>query len=206
MISRKKKLRFIQLFLLILGILIIYNTYYNKDSELKNKIISSTTKEKVKKQSDKDSENDGNTFYNIEYTGLDLNGNRYILKSEEATLDKSKVEIVHMKIVSATFYFKDNTILYIWSDEADYNNKTFDMKFEKNVKAQYADSELFAEKAEFSNTNNYLIIHENVKINNTRGNLIADKLLFDITKKKLDISSFNNSKVNANINLNEKRF
>tara|TARA_Y100000741_G_scaffold332865_1_gene289105 strand:+ start:1301 stop:1921 length:621 start_codon:yes stop_codon:yes gene_type:complete len=206
MISRKKKLRFIQLFLLILGILIIYNTYYNKDSELKNKIISSTTKEKVKKQSDEDSENYGNTFYNIEYTGLDLNGNRYILKSEEATLDKSKVEIVHMKIVSATFYFKDNTILYIWSDEADYNNKTFDMKFEKNVKAQYADSELFAEKAEFSNTNNYLIIHENVKINNTRGNVIADKLLFDITKKKLDISSFNNNKVNANINLNEKRF
>ena len=206
MISRKKKLRFIQLFLLILGILIIYNTYYNKDSELKNKIISSTTKEKVKKQSDEDLENDGNTFYNIEYTGLDLNGNRYILKSEEATLDKSKVEIVHMKIVSAIFYFKDNTILYIWSDEADYNNKTFDMKFEKNVKAKYADSELFAEKAEFSNTNNYLIIHENVKINNTRGNLIADKLLFDITKKKLDISSFNNSKVNANINLNEKRF
>ena len=80
------------------------------------------------------------------------------------------------------------------------------MKFEKNVKAKYADSKLFAEKAEFSNTNNYLIIHENVKINNTRGNVIADKLLFDITKKKLDISSFNNNKVNANINLNEKRF
>ena len=206
MIERKKKLRIIQLFLLILGILIIYNTYYNRDSELKNKIISSTTKEKVKKQSDEDSENDGNTFFNIEYTGLDLNGNRYVLKSEEATLDKSKVEIVHMKIVSAIFYFKDNTILYIWSDEADYNNKTFDMKFEKNVKAKYADSKLFAEKAEFSNTNNYLIIHENVKINNTRGNVIADKLLFDITKKKLDISSFNNNKVNANINLNEKRF
>ena len=206
MISRKKKLRFIQLLLLLFAILIIYNTYYKRDSELKNKIISNTTKEKVKKQSNKVSEDDGNTFYNIEYTGLDLNGNRYVLKSEEATLDKSQVEIVHMKAVRANFYFKDNTILYIWSDEADYNNKTLDMKFKKNVKAQYADSELFAEKAEFSNTKNYLIIHENVKINNTRGNLIADKLLFDITKQKLDITSFNNNKVNANINLNEKRF
>ena len=206
MISRKKKLRFTQLLLLLFAILIIYNTYYKRDSELKNKIISNTTKEKVKKQSNEVSEDDGNTFYNIEYTGLDLNGNRYILRSEEATLDKSQVEIVHMKAVRASFYFKDNTILYIWSDEADYNNKTFDMKFKKNVKAQYADSELFAEKAEFSNTKNYLIIHENVKINNTRGNLIADKLLFDITKQKLDITSFNNNKVNANINLNEKRF
>ena len=26
-------------------------------------------------------------FFNVEYTGLDLNGNRYILKSEEAYLD-----------------------------------------------------------------------------------------------------------------------
>ena len=80
------------------------------------------------------------------------------------------------------------------------------MKFEKNVKAKYADSELFAEKAEFSNTNNYLIIHENVKINNTKGNLMADKLLFDITSQKLDITSFSNGKINVNVNLNEKRF
>ena len=205
MISRKKKLRFIQLLLLLFATLIIYNTYYKRDSELKNKIISNTTKEKVKKQSNEDSQDDGNTFYNIEYTGLDLNGNRYILRSEEATLDKSQVEIVHMKAVRASFYFKDNTTLYIWSDEADYNNKTLDMKFKKNVKAQYADSELFAEKAEFSNTKNYLIIHENVKINNTRGNLIADKLLFDITKQKLDITSFRNKKINANIKLSEIR-
>ena len=40
MIERKKKLRLVQLALLILGILIIYTTYYNKQSNLDKKIIS----------------------------------------------------------------------------------------------------------------------------------------------------------------------
>ena len=111
-----------------------------------------------------------------------------------------------MKIVEATFYFKDNTTLYVWADNGIYNNKTLDMKFKNNVKANYLDSELFAEKATYSNTNNYLSISENVRIDDIQGNLIADKLLFDITKQQLDITSFNDGKINANVQLNEKRF
>ena len=75
------------------------------------------------------------------------------------------------------------------------------MKFEQNVKANYMNSELFAEKAEYSNSENFLSIYENVRINDIQGNLIADKLLFDITNKSLDITSFNDGKINANVNL-----
>ena len=102
--------------------------------------------------------------------------------------------------------FKDDTILYVKADNGIYNNKTLDMKFEQNVKANYINSELFADKAEYSNTKSFLSIYENVRINDIKGNLIADKLLFDITSQKLDITSFSNGKVNANVNLNEKRF
>jgi hypothetical protein len=80
------------------------------------------------------------------------------------------------------------------------------MKFENNVKADYESSELFAEKAEYSNSESYLSIYEKVRVNDIRGNLIADKLLFDITNQKLNITSFNNGKINANVNLDEKRF
>ena len=45
-----------------------------------------------------------------------------------------------------------------------------------------------------------------MRINDKSGNLIADKLYFDITKEKLNISSINNGRVNANIKLNEKGF
>jgi len=206
MIDRKKKLRFIQLFLLIFATLIIYLTYKSKNPTIEEEILSKSVKDRVDKQIRNSSDSGADTFLNIEYTGLDLNGNRYLLKSELATLNKQNPEIVNMQIVEAIFYFKDNTILYIWSDSGIYNNKTFDMKFENNVKANYLDSELFADKADYSNTENYLSIYENVKINDVRGNLIADKLLFDITKQKLNITSFNNGKINANVKLNEKRF
>ena len=145
-------------------------------------------------------------FFNIKYSGFDMQGNRYSLESEEAYVDDSNPEIVYMKIVNAVFYFKDNTILYVKADKGIYNNKTLDMKFEQNVNANYLESELFAEKAEYSNSKSFLSIYENVRINDIKGNLIADKLLFDITDQKLNITSFSNGKINANVKLNEKRF
>jgi len=200
MIDRKKKLKIIKFFLLIFSLLIIYLTYYNKEISNTDLAESEAIKKTLK---DKD---DDDLFFNIEYTGLDLRGNRYLLKSKKARLDELKPEIVHMDTVHAIFYFKDNTILYIWSDEGIYNNKNFDMKFSNNVRAEYMDSKLFAEKANYSNTENYLSIYENVRIDDIRGNLIADKLLFDIKKQNLAITSFNDGKINANVKLNEKRF
>ncbi len=201
MIDRKKKLRLIQFFLLFFGLLIIYLTYYNKEITPDQEKIStkiSETNEDVSEEKD--------LFFNIEYSGFDLQGNRYSLKSKEAYFDELDQAIVYMKVVDAIFYFKDGTILYVKADNGIYNNKTLDMKFEQNVKANYMNSELFADKAEYSNTKNFLSIYENVRINDIKGNLIADKLLFDITSQKLDITSFSNGKINANVNLNEKRF
>ncbi len=206
MINRKKKLRIIQISLLLLGLIIIYFSYYSRTSEIPDEILSKTNKEKIDKQSMAKKSPEGDLFYNIEYSGLDLNGNRYHLKSKEARFDKAKPEIVYMNIVDAIFYFKDDTVLYVWADKGIYNNSNFDMKFEKNVKAEYLESKLFAERAEYSNSKNYLSIYENVRVNDIQGNLIADKLLFDITKQKLDITSFNKGKINANVKLNEKRF
>ena len=203
--SRKKKLRFIQVLLLITGITAIYFTYYNNETIKDEKIISSQVKEKFSKQNVNESK-DGDVFYNIEYTGLDLSGNRYLLKSEEAVVDKINPEIINMKVVNAVFYFKDETILYIFSDEGFYNNKNFDMEFRNNVKANYLSSKLYADKAFYSNSESFLSISDNVRLNDSKGNLIADKLLFDIRSKKLDISSFKNGSVNANVKLNEKRF
>ena len=206
MIERKKKLRIFQLTLLVFGILLIYLTYYGKDKNIKESSIFKSNSKKIEDQATDSNEDKKELFFNIEYSGLDLNGNRYLLKSSEAYRDKLNPEIINMKIVEAVFHFKDDSVLYVWADQGIYNNETLDMKFEINVKANYLGSKLYAEKAEYSNTKNYLSIYENVRINDIQGNLIADKLLFDIKKQKLDITSFNDSKINANVNLNEKRF
>ena len=198
--DRKKQLRLIQICLLILGSLVIIFTYFDRERHSNEQIISKENQEKIKKQLRKD-DKEGDIFFNIEYSGLDLAGNRYILKSKEAFSEKSDQKIVNMTSVEATFYFKDGTILNVWSEQGIYNNKSLDMKFSGNVKAIYEGSKLFAQKAEYSNSKSFLTISEKVKINDARGTMIADKLLFDIKKQTLEIASFTDNKINANINL-----
>ena len=199
MINRKKKLRIAQFSLLILGVLIIFLTYSKKENLETTRIIPEELQQKIKDQIS--NEESGDIFYNIEYSGLDLVGNRYILRSNEAFNDKLNQEVVYMKGVEAQFYFKDNTLLEVMSEEGVYNNQTLDMNFYKNVKAKYEGSELFAQKAEYSNSESFLIISENVRINDFRGTMVADNLFFDIKKQTLNISTIDDKKINANVNL-----
>ena len=201
MIERKKKLRLIQISLLIVGTLIIIFTYFNQNETSDEKIVSRETQEKIKKQLENSNTENSDVFYNIEYSGLDLAGNRYILKSKEARNSKSESDVVNMKFVEAKFYFKDGTVLNVSSDIGIYINISLDMVFKGDVLATYEGSQLFAQKAEYSNSKSFLIISEKVKIKDIRGTMVADKLLFDIKKQTLNIASFKDDKINANINL-----
>ena len=200
MTERKKKLIIIQISLLIIGSLIILFTYSDLNFSDKEKIITTETQKRVDEQLKNESQ-DGDIFFNIEYSGLDLAGNRFILKSKEAFNKKSSQEIVDMKSVEAFFYFKDGTVLKILSDRGIYNNKTLDMNFDGNVIAKYEGSELFAQKAEYSNSKSFLMISNEVKVNDYRGTMFADKLFFDIKKQTLNIASTSSGNVNANVNL-----
>ena len=58
-----------------------------------------------------------------------------------------------------------------------------------------------ADQAEYSNSKSFLSITGKVKVKDIKGTMFADKLLFDIKKKTLNIASFNDNKINANVNL-----
>ena len=198
--ERKRKLIIIQISLLLIGSLIILFTYSDLEVTDKEKIITTETQQKIEEQLKNDVK-DGDIFFNIEYSGLDLAGNRFVLKSKEAFNKKTSQEVINMKFVEATFYFKDGTVLRVLSDGGIYNNKTLDMNFEGNVRANYEGSELSAQKAEYSNSESYLMITNDVKVKDYRGTMFADKLLFDIKKQTLNIASTKDGKVNANVNL-----
>ena len=206
--KRKDKIRVLQFSLFLIGtIFAVYTDTEDKSSFITKEILTPQVKDKLKTNfQNTDDENVENIFYNIEYSGLDLAGNRYILKSKKAKSDPLNEELIVMIDVEATFYFKDETILKIFSKDGIYNNKTFDMDFLNSVKANYEGSRLIAEKAEYSNSLGFLTISKNVKVNDVQGNLVADKLFFDIKKQTLKIDSFKDDKINVNINLNEKRF
>ena len=199
MTDRKRKLLFTQLALLVVGLIIIFFTYFqDRENFIKKNSLNNQDDSLMQILNEEDKKD---IFLNIEYSGLDFSGNRFILKSKEAINDNSLNEIVHLKGVTSDFYFKDNTVLTVKSDKGRYNNKTLDMTFEGNVEASYEKSKLFAEQAEYINSQSFLIVSKNVKVEDPKGSINADKLFFDIKKQKLNISSLNNNKINANVNL-----
>ena len=205
--DRKKKLRIVQLCLISIGILTLIFTYSEKIN-LKKK---SSTAQELKKEVDDNMINNkenanGNVFYNIEYSGLDLAGNRYILKSKSAINNSLDSDLIDMTGVTAVFYFKDGTILKIKSNFGEYNNSTLDINFKSDIKAEYGESTLEAQYAEYSNSQGFLTVTDNVIVNDVQGNLVADKLLFDIKSQILEIETFNDKRIRVNVDTNEKRF
>ena len=202
--NRKIKIRSIQASLVFTG-LVLFLLFYFKNKE-KNEVssinsVSLMQKNEVREKINRNELDDGDVFYNIEYSGLDLSGNRYILKAKEALSNQQEKNFVRMKYVEAFFYFKDDTILKVFSEKGVYNNKSLDMVFSKNVQADYEGSSLKSQKAEYSNSKKFLRISEKVSLNDSRGNFYADELYFDLKNQTLNMNSKENSKINLNLNL-----
>jgi len=191
------KKKFIQISLLLLAFLLIFFTYF---FNLKKK-QSSTNLDQIKTvESDGEKEKMANTFVDVQYSGLDKNGNRFVIGSKYANFEIERPEIIKMQQLLCTFSFKDGTNLTIVSNYGTYNNVTNDMEFIENVKMNYLENVLFSEKANFFNVKNELLIEGNVKTKSPEGELQADRLDFNLDNKKLKISMYNDKKVNIKVN------
>ncbi len=198
MASNKYKLNkkiFSQITLFLLGVMIIFFTYFYTDKQKTAKKNEEKKVEKIDEQLQNKS-----TFENIQYEGVDENGNKFIIGSVYAEFENDVPNIINMNDILCRFFFKDGTILRITSDFGVYNNITNDMSFEQNVKMYYLENRLFAEKADYVNSENYLFVQGNVVAEGLDGGLKADKMNFDLTQKKLRISMYNEDKVNIRVN------
>ena len=187
--SRKKNLFLIQFIVFLVAITLLYNTYSDKNNETLN-----TVKIEVNVNPD------ANSFTDIEYSGFDLAGNRYLLKAGKAEFNTETPELINMKEVVAKFYLKDNTILTVVSSEGLYNNITLDMNFRNNIKVDYLNHVLFSDLLSYSNTNGKLIATGNVRGESIeKGKFIADNIEYDLTDKNLNISMFGSKQVNVKL-------
>ena len=184
-----------QIMLLLLGVFIIFFTYFYTD---KQKNVKKTEEKKIAKTNEQIQNK--STFENIQYEGVDANGNEFVINSAYAEFENDTPNIIDMRNILCKFFFKDGTVLRIISDFGVYDNITNDMSFEQNVKMYYLESRVFAEKADFVNSKNYLFVQGNVVAEGLEGNLKADKMNFDLTEKKLRISMYNEDKVNIRVN------
>ena len=198
MASNKLKLNrkiLFQIILILLGILIIFFTYFNNQEQ------KDTLKQTEKEIGEIEVEDRNiSTFENIQYDGVDSNGNKFIINSDYAEFENDKPNIIYMKEMICRFFFKDGTVLRVTSNRGTYDNISNNMEFEENVKMYYLENRLFSEKASFINSENYLLVEENVVGESPDGNLIADKLDFDLIEKKMKISMYNQDKVNIKLN------
>ncbi len=196
MTNRKKNILLIQTFIFITAILLIYYTYGNK----LNRVNDEASKSVISKEKN-DGENDSqsNRFEDVEYKGVDLRGNRYIIKSETADFKIESPEVINMQVMTAVFYFKDGTILKVRGDYGTYNNKTNDMTFRENIKAEYEGNYMFGDNLDFFNTKNFLSIYGNVRTEGIKGTLTADNLEFDLSEQTLDISMFSDKQINMKL-------
>ena len=202
-LNKKKisKKNIIQLSLLFTGLFLIFITYFSSPKKIETTPELAKTQKSEKKISQDENQEGINRFEDVEYRGVDINGNRYVIGSKYANFTTERPEIINMTQILCTFYFKDGTNLVIVSDLGTYNNTTNDMEFKENVKMNYLKNILFAESANFMNVKNELRVEGNVITEGPQGELQADKLDFDLSTKKLKISMYNDEKVNIKVNL-----
>ena len=126
---------------------------------------------------------ESNFFENVEYKGIDASGNRYLLKSQIASFDNEKPELVNMEGMEAIFYFKDGTILQVSGKKGLYNNKTNDMNFRREVKVTQADNQIKADNLDYFNSKGLINIYGDVVGKSLDGNFTSDILNINIDNK-----------------------
>ena len=190
---RKKRLFLIQATLLMVAILLLYIFYYRDN-------VSEQAVEKVLIENEKlEKFGESNFFEDVEYKGIDANGNRYLLKSNIASFSDESPELVKMIGMNATFYFKDGKVLKVSGKSGTYNNKTNDMQFRDEVKVVQASNRIFADNLDYFNLKRLIKVYGNVKGKSLDGNFTSDILNLNIDDQSVDFLMNSNEQVKINL-------
>ena len=175
--------KFIQLilflFLIIISI-IFYKVYFDNTKE-------PATVSKI--QSDNSVTNtENNLIKNLKYEIKLDQDNQYIITSDLSEITyENNIEIVKMQNVEAIFIDQTNIPIIVTSDQAIYNNSSYNTKFNKNVKIKYLDNLILSDYMDLDFNNNLITINKNVKYEGLQGTILADNVKIDLITKKIEI-------------------
>jgi len=186
---------FIQIVLILtLSFILIFTfyKYFRSESIVENindnKIIKNYDEEKIIQENNKDS-----IIYNLTYKKFDIQNNSYLIEASEGTIKENTNE-VFMKNVKATINYKNNEELFIFSNNAIFNNKTFQTNFYNGVKLIFRDQNLESDNLDFLFDKNIAIFRDNVRYKNLDTNMFSDEILINLLTKEVTISSKKKSK------------
>ena len=133
------------------------------------------------------SQKQANEIKNIEYTSVDLNGNKYTIASETGYLGDDNSEKITMQKVVGEIVFGDSSSLDIVSDNALYNVINYNTNFYDNVFLTYNDHLINSDNLNLIMSENMLTISGNIIYKKQNAIMYADKIEMDIISKDLKI-------------------
>ena len=188
----KKKI-FIQ-FLLALSVFLIffsiYLIYFKDISEIETPTLT------------QENENQENILVNITYESIDSSGRKYIIKAESGMLDGEKPDLINMINVKAKIILLDNSVIYISSLKAEYNTVNYDTKFQRDIKLNFLENDIFCDNLNILFKDNLLEAYNDLIYKNLDIILRADKIEIDLLTKNSKIFNFDENKVEIKNNPN----
>lgn len=169
MIDLKRK--FSNFFILLTILAIIFYAYFI--SQNKGSIKIETT-EMALDDSINNIERNITIFKDVEYKTTDIKNREYITRGKEAYVTKDKSELIKLKTVHSFTKLKDNTILNIKSEKADYYKNTKNIKYYQNVIITNKETVISANIANYFTKKNLIRLENNVLIKNSQNTIIGD--------------------------------
>ena len=185
---KKNIIQFILISLLIILSILFYQKYMASNitnkKVLEKKIYDGKINEKSTFEKNKES---ANIIENLRYTSNDLFGNTYIINAQSAQVEEGKIDQVKLFEVMAKIIQKNDEIIFINSNFADYNKINNNTLFKKNVNVKYGEQSIESDTINLNFSKNLIKIEDNVYYKNNSAQLYADKIEIDIKTKKLKI-------------------
>ena len=191
----KRGLQLSLVILLLLSSVFFYQKFFKLETNLAERKINEEDSD-IKKEID-----ESNLIQSLRYVSQDLVGNTYIINAESAKFEKDETDNILLFIVNAEIIRKDNEVIKIYSDTANYNRKNNDTVFKKNVSVKYADQIVRSGILKLNFSKNLIEIFENVYYMNKNTKMYADKVELDYLRKKMRVSMINQ---NDNVQISGK--
>ena len=151
----------VQFFLLILLLIVsffIFN-YYLKKNEDNNQL----SKQSTKIEENTNTSNKGNIIEDIKYISSNIKGDIYEIFADYSEASIENPDLMFLKNVKANIKLKNKEIIFLTSDYADFNSKSFETTFIDNVKITRKNETITGDEL-------YLVLESNKKNNQIEDN------------------------------------
>jgi lipopolysaccharide export system protein LptC len=137
---------------------------------------------------------DTNILKKVSYENFDNKGNSYKIIADKGEIKNFGSDIIYMTNVKATVYLENGNFLTIVSNNANFNNRTFETNFINNIKLNYLDHQINSESLDLLFNKNLITIKKQVKYKNLNTEMFADAIVIDLVTKNSKIFMNNDEK------------